>query len=87
MTNNTAIPFQIDAFGLYSIAITARCDAGQTFRVEIDDLKLREVPAESNIQYDKIPSTWNGNELKGLSKTGAVFVKQIDDFLFYKKPQ
>lgn len=129
------IPFSIEKFGLYALKVVARCQSGdllgirggQDLRIEIDDVKLREVPPKDKPQYINIPSAWNGTELKGLTKTiffilplnkgshtikfistkgariesfeslsqekflknsvpGAIFTRQINDFLFYKDP-
>lgn len=63
------IPFSVLNFGLHVIKIVARCKVGQDLRVEIDSIKLREVPAKDKPQYNNIPPAWNGSELKGLDKT------------------
>lgn len=69
--------FFVDTFGLYAISITARCKSGkllglwggEDLHVEIDDVKLREIPSYAKPQYVDIPVAWNGTHLKGLSKT------------------
>lgn len=69
--------FSVSQDGLYAITLTARCQSGkqiglrggEDLRIEIDDLKFREVPALANAQYQDIPPAWNGTQLKGLSKT------------------
>jgi len=74
---DTLISFSIDAFGLYAIFVTARCKSArqndpkknEMLRVEIDGLKLREIPSSEKPQYNKIASSWNGTDLKGLGKT------------------
>lgn len=79
---NTDIVFSVDTFGLYAIYITARCKSSEqsesheneTLRVEIDDLKLREIPPLDKPQYNKIPPAWNGTELKNLAKTVTFIV-------------
>lgn len=75
--NITTIPFSVDKFGIYNITVTAICQSNQDLRVEIDDIKLREIPAEDKPQYFNIPSSWNGAQLKGLPKT-IVFVIRIN---------
>lgn len=77
ITKITEDTFTIDTFGLYAVSITARCKSGkqtgmkggENLRIEIDDVKLREIPPLDNKQYFDIPSTWNGTDLKGLAKT------------------
>lgn len=74
---NNKKEFSISKQGLYAILISASCKSGRFFglwggedlRVEIDDIKLREIPAEKNSQYYNIPPAWNGSKLKGLTKT------------------
>lgn len=81
ITTNTLISFSTGSFGLYAVRVTARChsakqsDSGknETLRLEIDDMGLREIPPTDKPQYNKIPSTWNGTDLKGLAKT-IVFI-------------
>ena len=63
-----SFPFQIEKFGVYALEVIARCEAGD-LRVEIDGAKLREIPPKDKPQYNNIPSSWNGAELKGLTKT------------------
>lgn len=77
ITEIFTLPLSLEKFGLYSISITARCKVDEELRVEIGDLKLREIPPTENIQYNKIPPTWNGTELKGLSKT-VVFLAPLN---------
>ena len=77
ITKPLAIPFSIGSFGLYALKIVARCQSGDSLgfrggedlRIEIDDLKFREIPPKDKPQYYNIPSAWNGTELKGLAKT------------------
>ncbi|MDP2736788.1 MAG: hypothetical protein Q8O59_03390, partial [bacterium] len=77
--------FSISQKGLYGISISASCKSGkllslrggEDLRVEIDNLKLREIPAKDKPQYKDISSTWNGTKLKGLSKT-VVFVLYLE---------
>lgn len=77
ITQPLDIPFSISNFGLYVIKVTARCKSGNLFelqggqdlRIEIDDIKFREVPAKDKPQYNNTPPAWNGAELKGLAKT------------------
>ena len=67
--------------GLATIFVTARCMSGEQIgkrggedlRIEIDDLKLREVPAKDKPQYKDIPPSWNGTKLKELKKT-VIFI-------------
>ncbi|MDO8570644.1 MAG: cell wall hydrolase [Candidatus Daviesbacteria bacterium] len=69
ITDIITIPFSVDKFGLYSITITARCQSSkQDLKVEIDLLKFRELPPKDKPQYNNIPPSWNGTELKGLLK-------------------
>lgn len=77
ITNTTTIPFSIDQFGLYSVTITAHSSRKQDLRVEIEDLKLREIPPKDKPQYNNIPPSWNGTELKGLSKT-IIFILRLN---------
>ncbi len=75
--------FDVSNNGLYAISIKAICQNGKIFgmfggedlRVEIDDIKLREVPAKGKPQYYNIPPAWNGAELKGLSKIVIFIIK------------
>ncbi|PIR57594.1 MAG: hypothetical protein COU72_00125 [Parcubacteria group bacterium CG10_big_fil_rev_8_21_14_0_10_41_35] len=70
--------------GLYSVSMEASCKSGrllgmfggQDLRVEIDGLKLREIPPKWRVQYFNIPPSWNGTKLKGLSKT-IIFVLRL----------
>lgn len=68
--------FAADKDGLYSITVEAACQKRNDLKVGIDEIKLRELPAEDNVQYYKIPPSWNGNELKGTSKT-VVFILEL----------
>lgn len=78
ITDVTTIPFSIDKSRLYSISITARCEsAKQDLRIEIDTLKLREIPTKDKPQYNNIPPAWNGTELKGLAKT-IIFILKLN---------
>ena len=78
ITDIISIPFSIDKFGLYSITIIARCQSSkQDLKIEIDSLKFREIPSEDKPQYNNIPSSWNGTELKGLSKT-IIFILRLN---------
>ncbi|MBU0619521.1 MAG: hypothetical protein V1768_02090 [Patescibacteria group bacterium] len=77
--------FSASQKGLYAISVTASCKSGkllglfggEDLRVEIDGLKLREIPVKDKPQYKDIPSTWNGTKLKGLSKT-IIFVLNLE---------
>lgn len=69
ITKQSVIEFDIDSFGLYTIKITARCEKNNDLKVEIDNIQFREIPPEKNIQDFNIPPSWNGINLKGLSKT------------------
>lgn len=81
ISRDTSFSFSLETFGLYAITVTARCKsdnqsesgANETLRLEIDDLKLREIPPLDKPQYNKIPPSWNGTEQKGLAKT-IIFV-------------
>lgn len=85
ITQDTTIDFSVEKFGLYAISISARCkSAGQsesqqneTLRVEIDNIKLREVPQLDKPQYNKIPPAWNGTDQQGLSKT-IIFIVTLN---------
>ncbi len=76
--------FSISTKGCYTVTIKASCKSGKLFglfgggdlRVEIDDIKLREIPAQDKPQYFHIPPTWNGTKLKGASKI-IVFVLEL----------
>jgi hypothetical protein len=71
--------------GVYAIYIEASCASGkilgffggEDLRVEIDDIKFREIPAEKRSQYFNIPPAWNGAELEGKIKT-VVFVLKLN---------
>jgi len=67
--SKTQETFQVEQFGLYVIEITARCEKNNDLKVEIDNIQFREIPPENNIQSYNIPASWNGTNLKGLSKT------------------
>jgi len=77
--------FNIAKDDLYSITIEASCKSGkilgifggEDLRVEIDNLKLREIPAEKKAQYFNISPAWNGTKLKGLSKT-VIFILKLN---------
>lgn len=69
--------FAVDKDGLYSIIIEAACQKRNDLSVGIDEIKLRELPAENKIQYYKIPPSWNGNELKGTSKTVVLVLELL----------
>jgi len=76
--------FNTEKTGVCSIVIKASCKSGQFFglfggedlRVEIDELKLRELPTKDRPQYYNIPPAWNGTKLKGLSKI-VIFILQL----------
>jgi len=78
--------FEVTGDSLYSIKIKASCKSGKFFglfggedlRVEIDGLKLRELPAKDKPQYYNIPPAWNGTKLKGLFKT-VIFVLELKE--------
>ncbi|PJE63122.1 hypothetical protein COU88_01255 [Candidatus Roizmanbacteria bacterium CG10_big_fil_rev_8_21_14_0_10_39_6] len=84
ITKTTTINFQIKTFGLYALFITARCQSekllglrgGENLRVEIDYMKLREIPSEGKPQYSDTPPSWNGTKLKGLTKA-IVFILSL----------
>ncbi len=69
ITKQSVIEFEVDSFGLYAIEIVARCEKQNDLKVEIDAIKFREIPPEKNIQSYNIPASWNGTNLKGISKT------------------
>jgi len=69
--------FSTDQSGFYKIIIAAHCEKSQDLRVEVDGIKLREIPAEEKPQYMNIPPAWNGAQLKGLKKT-VVFILKLD---------
>lgn len=77
ITQITTIPFSVDQFGLYCITITVRCKIDQDLRLEIDGVRLREIPAEDKPQYMNIPPSWNGSQLKGLAKT-VIFILKLN---------
>ena len=76
-------PFNVKKDGIYTILIEASCKSGrilglfggEDLRVEIDGMKLREVPAKNKPQYNNIPPSWNGTQLKGFSKTVVVILR------------
>jgi len=76
--------FNTEKNSVYSIEIKASCKNGKFFglfggedlRVEVDGLKLRELPAKDKSQYYNIPPAWNGTKLKGLSKI-VIFILQL----------
>lgn len=81
ITQDTTLDFFIEEFGLYTLTISARCKSAkqsqsgqnETLRVEVDNIKLREVPPLDKPQYNKIPPTWNGTDQQGLTKT-VIFI-------------
>ncbi len=81
VTQDTSVTFFTEKFGLYVISITARCKSAkqseshknEMLRVEIDDVKLREIPSLNKPQYNKIPSAWDGIDQQGLAKT-VIFI-------------
>ena len=85
ITENFDYDFEISKRGLYTISITASCRSGkqigerggEDLRIEIDEVKLREVPAKDKEQYKDIPTAWNGTKLNGLKKT-VVFILQLE---------
>ena len=78
ITGITEISFSVDEFALYGIIVTARAQSGkQDLRVDIDTLKLRELPPKDKPQYNNIPPSWNGTELKGLAKT-IIFILKLN---------
>ena len=76
--------FNVTKDRLYSIAIEANCKSGkilglfggEDLRVEIDDIKFREIPAKKRAQYFNIPPAWNGTKLKRLPKT-IIFILKL----------
>lgn len=85
ITKKKKVSFSVDKFGLYVIIITARCrvakqddvDKNEALRVEIDGLKLREIPPLDKPQYNKIPPAWNGTDQRGLMKI-VVFILTLN---------
>ncbi len=71
----TVVNFSVAQSGLYSISIIARCQSKEDLRIEIDDIKFREIPEKDKPQYNNIPPSWNGTELKGLVKTNVFILK------------
>jgi hypothetical protein len=78
--------FNVSEAGAYAIRISATCQngkllglfGGQDLRVEIDELKLREVPSGNKPKYFDIPSTWNGSNLKRTEKI-IVFILKLTE--------
>src|SRR4030042_890942 len=70
--------------GIFAVSIKASCKGGKFFgllggedlQVELDDIKLREIPSKNNRKYYNIPPAWNGAKLKGLSKT-VIFILEL----------
>ena len=85
ITKQYSHKFIIAKDGLYSINLEASCKSGkilgifggEDLRVEIGDLKLREIPAKNKAQYYNIPPAWNGTKLKGLPKT-IIFILKLN---------
>lgn len=85
ITNSLTTPFQIESFGLYILKIVASCQSGdflgfrggQDLRIEIDDIKFREISLKDKPQYYNIPPAWNGTELRGFNKT-IFFILPLD---------
>jgi len=85
ITDKFTYHFSVKEFGLYAITLVASCRSGQQIGqgggedlwVEIDGRKFREVPALAKPQYQDIPLSWNGSQLKGLGKT-VVFLLLLD---------
>ncbi|TRZ77586.1 hypothetical protein D4R87_02430 [bacterium] len=84
LTENFEYKFDVSKSGIHAISIVASCNnekrsglqGGEDLKVEIDGIKLREIPAEKRSQYYDIPLTWNGTRLKGLSKT-VIFIIEL----------
>lgn len=77
ITKETSFTFSISQSGIYGITITARAQVHEDLRVEIDSLKFREIPAERKPQYNNIPPSWNGTQLKGLTKI-IIFILKLN---------
>lgn len=77
ITQETSFTFSISQSGIYGITITARCQTDEDLRVEIDNLKLREIPEAQKPQYHNISPSWNGAELKGLTKI-VIFILKLN---------
>ncbi len=77
--------FSIDQSGLYAITVTARCytkthsasNHDEMLRIEINGWKPGKVPIGKRAEYNKIPPTWNGIQLKGLKKT-IIFIAKLE---------
>ena len=67
--------FSVDSDGLYSISTSATCKKKNYLRVEIDGLALKGVLPKKKNEFFNIPPAWNGNELKGVSKTVVLILK------------
>lgn len=65
--SDTQVGFTVDQFGLYAITVIASCEKKHDLRLEIDGLH----------QTYNNPSSWNGTNLKGLSKT-VTFILTLD---------
>lgn len=78
--------FEISREGIYTISIEASCKSGKVLglfggedlRVEIDGIKLREMPAKNRAEYFNVPPAWNGTKLKGKTKT-IIFILKLDE--------
>ena len=74
--------FSIDQGGIYAVLIEASCKSGkllglfggEDLRVEIDEIRLREIPSKEKPQYHNIPPSWNGTQLKGLAKIVVIIL-------------
>ncbi|MBI5222062.1 MAG: cell wall hydrolase [Candidatus Magasanikbacteria bacterium] len=67
--------FSVDSDGFYSVFISAICKKRNYLRAEIDTLALKGVLPKSKNEYFNVPPAWNGNELKGVSKTVVLIIK------------
>lgn len=68
--------FSTKSDGLYSVSIIASCEKKNYLRVEIDGLALKGISQKKRNEFFNIPPSWNGNELKGESKT-VIFVLKL----------
>jgi len=77
IAKTSTVNFSTGTFGLYAISIKAHCQpgkllglwGGESLRIEIDNVKPREIPPIDKPQYIDISPAWNGTALKGLAKT------------------
>ncbi|OGH88476.1 MAG: hypothetical protein A3J93_04400 [Candidatus Magasanikbacteria bacterium RIFOXYC2_FULL_42_28] len=69
--------FTVATDGLYAIYLSASCGRKNYLRTELDGSALKSLTPKRKNKYFNIPPSWNGNELKGTSKTIVFVIKLL----------